>query len=89
MTAATDQPDRSPAPGVIFEPAHVRHDAPPTAASERQNENRLNRRNPVSLMAAKVMSAFRGDKHMVSAHPDTDREDAAPLDDAATNRGER
>jgi hypothetical protein len=40
LMTATNQPDRSPAPGIIPEPAHV-HDDAPTAATKQQDEPRL------------------------------------------------
>ena len=75
---ATNQSDRSPAPGIIPEPAHVSSDvAPLTAATEKPDERKPGRRNPVRIAAAKVMSALRGDKYMVDAYPAAEREDAA------------
>jgi hypothetical protein len=86
---ATNQPDRSPAPGIIPEPVHVDHDDAPTAATEDQDEPRLKRPNPFKLVAATVISALRGDKYMVNAYPAAEREDAPPPDDAGTNAGDR
>lgn len=58
----TNQPDRSPAPGIIPEPAYVHHHDTPAAATERHREPSLKRRNPLRLLASKVMSALRGDE---------------------------
>jgi hypothetical protein len=77
MTAA-NQPDRSPAPGIIPEPVYVTGDtAPPTAPTEKRDEPKLGRRNPLGSAIAKVASAFRGDKYMVGAYPAAKDEDAA------------
>ena len=73
---ATNQSDRSPAPGILSEPVDVDDDVP-TAATEQRDEPQPGRRNPFRLAAAKVMSALRGDKYMVDAYPAAEREDAA------------
>ena len=73
----TNQPDRSPAPGIIPEPAYVHHHDTPAAATERHREPSLKRRNPLRLLASKVVSALRGDKHTVNAYP-AENERAAP-----------
>jgi len=83
---ATDQPDRSPAPGIVLEPVQVYDDPPP--AGEQQDQPRPTRPNPARLVAAKVMSALRGDKHMVNAYPAED-EEFAPSDDPGTETRER
>ena len=80
LVTATDQSDRSPAPGIIPEPVRV-YDNPPIAAAEQQDQPRLTRPNPARLVAARVMSALRGDKYMVNAYPAAEHKDAPPLDD--------
>lgn len=84
----TNQPDRSPAPGIIPEPVHV-YDNAPTTTTQEEDEPRLKRRGPVRLVAVKVMSALRGDKYMVNAYPAAEREDAAPLDGSAPRTDDR
>jgi hypothetical protein len=86
---ATNQPDRSPAPGIIPDPVHVHDDAAPPAATEQQHEPTVKRPNPVRLVAVKVMTALRGDKPMDNASPAVERDDAAPPDDEGTNADDR
>jgi len=66
---ATNQPDRSPAPGTIPEPVHVYHGDALAAATGEQDEPRLKRPNRFRLVAIRVISALRGDKPAVNAHP--------------------
>jgi hypothetical protein len=78
----TDQPDRSPAPGIIPGPVHVSDGAAaPAAATEKRDEPK-GRRNPVRTALAKVMSALHGDKYMVDAYPAAGPESAGRSDDA-------
>ena len=80
---ATNQPDLSPAPGIIPEPAHVTSDAIPlTAVTEKRDLPKSGRQNPVRTAIATVVSALRGDKYMVDAYPTAGSERAAPSDDA-------
>jgi hypothetical protein len=64
QTKPTSEPTGSPVPGVIAEPIRLRDDAithGPTAPPRR--------RNPASILLAKLLSALRGDKYMVDAYP--------------------
>ena len=80
---ATNQSDRSPAPGIIPEPAHLTSDAAPlTGATEKRGEHETGRRNPARIAFDKVMSALHGDKYMLDAYPTAGHEHAAPSDDA-------
>jgi hypothetical protein len=84
---ATNQPDRSPAPGIIPEPPRVNDNlAWPSASSRKPAERKPGRRNPLRVAFARVMSALHGDKYMVGAYPVPDPEDAAPSDDAGSHR---
>ena len=84
---ATNQPDRSPAPGIIPEPPRLNDNlAWPSAASRKPAQRKRGRRNPVSVAFAKVTSALHGDKHIVGAYPVPDPEGAAPSDDAGSHR---
>ncbi len=76
----------SPVPSVIPEPIRVHHDsaaapegaraAPkPSATTERASSPR--RRNPASVLLAKLLGAVRGDKHLADAHPPSGRMSAA------------
>jgi hypothetical protein len=79
----TNQPDLSPAPGIIPEPAQVTSDAIPlNAVTEKRDRPKSGRRSPVRIAIATVLSAFRGDKYMVDAYPTAGPEHAAPSDDA-------
>ena len=81
---ATNQSDRSPAPGIIPEPPHVNENvAWPSAASRRPAERKPRRRNPVRVAFTKVMSALHGDKYMVDAYSTGGHEHAATPDDTA------
>ena len=60
QTKPTSQPTGSPVPGVIPEPIRPAHDALATGPAPS-----LRRRNPASML----LSALRGDKHMVGAYP--------------------
>jgi hypothetical protein len=74
---ANNQSDRSPAPGIIPGPVHVSEGtAPPPVVTEKRAEPK-GRRNPVRIAGAKVMSALRGDKHMVGAYPTASPDDPA------------
>ena len=68
----TGAPTGSPVPGVIPEPIRVRHET--VAENERDGATidpapTPRRRNPASILLAKVLSALRGDKYMVGAYP--------------------
>lgn len=79
---ATNQPDLSPAPGIIPEPAHVTSDAIPlTAVTKKRDRPKSGRRNPVRTAIATVMSALRGDKYMVDAYPTAEHEQPKATDD--------
>jgi hypothetical protein len=87
---ATNQSDRSPAPGIIPEPTHLTSDAAPlTGATEKRGEHETGRGNPARIAFDKVMSALHGDKHMVDAYPTAGHEDAAPADDAGARARQR
>jgi hypothetical protein len=78
---ATNQSDRSPAPGIIPEPAHVSSDAAPlTAAIEKPGNPKPGRSNLLRIAVARLVSTLRGDKYMVDAYPPARREDAAASD---------
>jgi hypothetical protein len=87
---ATNQPDRSLAPGIIPDPVYV-HDDPgaPTAATHQGGGLKLGRRNPLRIAAATVMCALRGDKYMVDAYPAAEQANAAPPDSASSLASER
>jgi hypothetical protein len=54
LMIATNQSDRSPAPGIIPEPAHVTSDAIPlTAITEKRDRPKSGRRNPVRTTIAR------------------------------------
>jgi hypothetical protein len=86
---ATKQPDQSPAPGIVPEPIRVYDANTPIAAAEQRAGSRSKRRNPVRLLAAKLMGALRGDKYMVDAYPAAERDEPARLEDGATKAQER
>ncbi len=80
MTAA-NQADRSPAPGIIPDPVHVRDDpARPAPANRKTADAHARRRNPARVAADAVMSALRGDKYMVDAYPAAGQQDPAAPD---------
>jgi hypothetical protein len=80
---ATNQSDRSPAPGIIPEPPRLNENvAWPSRASRKPAERKPGPRNPVRVAFTKVMSALHGDKYMVDAYPTAGHEDAATSDDA-------
>ncbi len=86
---ATNQSDRSPAPGVIPGAVHVRDGAArPAAVTETPNEPK-GRRNPVRTAGAKVMSALRGDKYMVGAYPSVRPDDPAASGNSGSSAQER
>ena len=60
QTMPTSEPTGSPVPGVIPEPIRLRDD--PAAIGPAPSRRR---RNP----ASKLLSALRGDKHMIGAYP--------------------
>jgi hypothetical protein len=77
-TRRTIEPGGSPVPGVIPEPLRVHHDSvpahegrfatpPPSAAAERASSPQ--RRNAVTVLLAKLLSAVRRDKQPADAHP--------------------
>jgi hypothetical protein len=75
---ATNQPDRSPVPGIIPEPVDLSHGAAPvTPATGKPVEPKPGRGNPASIAFARVMGALRGDKYMVDAYPTAGHEGAA------------
>ncbi|MGO9821565.1 MAG: hypothetical protein ACLPTJ_13060 [Solirubrobacteraceae bacterium] len=82
------QPERSAATGIISDPVDVYGDDVRTPATEQRDDPKPERRNPLQLAVARVMSALRGDKCMVDTHPAVEREDVAAWDDAAQT-GER
>jgi hypothetical protein len=72
QTTPTIEPTGSPVPGLIPEPLRVHHDT--VAADEHPTGAAMpasppGRRNPASSVRAKLLSAIRGDKHMVDAYP--------------------
>jgi hypothetical protein len=78
QTQPTIEPTGSPVPGVIPEPVRVHHDtvaaherltATPTASGTTMPASSPGRRNPASIVLAKLLSAIRGDKYMVDANP--------------------
>jgi hypothetical protein len=77
LMTAINEPDRSPAPGIIPDPVHV-HDDPgaPTAATQQRGGRKPERLNPVSAAAA-VTSALRGGKYTVDAYPAAGKAHAA------------
>lgn len=78
---ATNQADRSPAPGIIPDPVHIRDDpARPAPANGKTASAHARRRNPVRVAADAMMSALRGDKYMVDAYPAAEQQDAAAPD---------
>jgi hypothetical protein len=59
----TNQPDRSPAPGIIPTPPYLNDNlAWPPATSRSPAERKPGRRSPVRVAFAKVMSALQGDR---------------------------
>jgi hypothetical protein len=80
QTKPTMGPSGSPVPGVTPEPIRVHHDSAPAhegrlaapktgATTERATPPR--RRNPASVLLAKLLSAVRGDKYLANDHPST------------------
>jgi hypothetical protein len=78
QTMPTIEPTGSPVPGVIPEPVRVHHDAvaaperltaTPTASGTTKLASSPGRRNPASIVLARLLSAIRGDKYMVDAYP--------------------
>ena len=80
------EPSRSSVPGVIPEPIRVHHDsgpsherrsaAPQTSATTEPTSS-PRRRNPASVLLAKILSAVRGDKYMTDAYPPARRPPSA------------
>jgi hypothetical protein len=71
QTRPTIEPTGSPVPGVLPEPLRVHHDT--VAADEHPSGTTMpasspGRRNPASIVLAKLLSAIRGVKHMVDAY---------------------
>jgi hypothetical protein len=60
QTMPTSEPNGSPVTGVIPEPIRLRDDALAIAPAPPRR-----RRNP----ASRLLSALRGDKHMIGAYP--------------------
>ena len=94
-TKPTIEPNRSPVPGVIPEPVRVHHDpvvahqrltATPTASGPTKPASSPGRRNPASIVLAKLLSVIRGDKYMVDAYPPAWRDPAATPADAQPAR---
>ena len=83
---ATNQPDQSPAPGLVPAPAYPSSNAVAPAAKP-QNPN-PGRRNPLMVVAARVMSALRGDKYMVDAYPPAAPEHPVASDHAGSEAQE-
>jgi hypothetical protein len=78
QTQPTIEPTGSPVPGVIPEPVRVHQDtvaahksrtAPSTASGTTKPASSPGRRNPASIVLAKLLSTIRGDKYMVDAYP--------------------
>ncbi len=87
---ATNQSNRSPAPGIIPDPVHVRDDRPPPAPAKRNATHaHAPRRNPLRVAADAVMSVLHGDKYMVDAYPVAGSDHAAATDDAGPRARER
>jgi hypothetical protein len=87
---ATNEADRSPAPGIIPDPVYVHDDpGPATAATKQRGGRKPGRRNPVRVAAATVMGALHGDKYMVDAYPAAGQAGAVPPDSASSLARER
>jgi hypothetical protein len=87
---ATNQPERSPAPGIIPEPPHVNDNLSwPSAASRKPAERKPGRQNPARIAFDRVMSALHGDKYMVDAYPAAGPEDSARSEDAGSRTRRR
>jgi hypothetical protein len=74
QTKPTIEPTGSPVPGMIPEPVRVRHDSVATherltASGTTMPASSPGRRNPASIVLARLLSAIRGDKYMVDAYP--------------------
>ncbi len=81
----TDQPDQSPALGIIPAPPHLNDKlAWPAAASRKPHERKPRGRNPARIAFDRVMRALHGDKYMVDAYPAPVPEDSARSDDAGS-----
>jgi hypothetical protein len=72
----TIEPTGSPVPGVIPETVRVHHGtvaAPEHLTATPSGTTKLasfpGRRNPASIVLARLLSAIRGDKYMVDAYP--------------------
>ena len=72
------KPSGSPVPGVIPESvgvcddsvaAHTPFAAKPTTSAPTKPASSADRRNPASLLLAKLLSVIRGDKYLVGAYP--------------------
>jgi hypothetical protein len=92
-TKPTRQPSGSPVPGLIPEPIRVHHDGAPAQegrlAAPKPNDmtERASsplRRNPASVLLAKLLGAVRGDEYLADAHaPAWGRSAAARVGDDA------
>jgi hypothetical protein len=81
-----NQPDQSPAPGIVPGPAHFHHsNAPPGDPHGRPERSQ----SFVRAAIAKLASALRGDKYMVGAYPAAGSEDPGTPVAGGTNDGER
>jgi hypothetical protein len=78
QTKPTTEPTGSAVPSVSREPlrvhhhtvaAHERLTATATASQTTGRASSPGRRNPASIVLAKLLSAMRGDKYMVDAYP--------------------
>lgn len=71
-TKPTIERTGSPVPGVIPEPVRV-HDqrltATPTTSGTTSPASSPGRRNPASILLAKLLSVIRGDTYMANAYP--------------------
>jgi hypothetical protein len=85
---ATNESDRSPAPGIIPAPVHPTSDrASPSAATEKPAARKPGRRNPVRIAFTRVMSALHGDEYMVDAYTTAGPQQAARSDEAGPRAG--
>jgi hypothetical protein len=75
QTQPTIEPAGSPVPGVMPEPVRVHHDpvaaharliAAPTLSKTTEPASSPGRRNPASVLLAKLLSVIRGDKYMAN-----------------------
>jgi hypothetical protein len=80
------EPNESPVPGVIPEPIRVHHDsaaayeghhAAARPSTTTKSASSPGRRNPASIVLARLLGSVRGDKRPADAHPPTRRTAAA------------